>query len=42
MPNQKIIHYASGFWGSQHDIHCFASTKLRKNPSLYLEKDKWY
>ena len=29
-PNQMIIDYASGFRGSRHDTHCFASTKLAK------------
>ena len=41
-PNCKIIDYVSGFWGSRHDTYCFASTKLGKNPSLYLKKNEWY
>lgn len=40
-PNRKIIDYASGFRGSRHDTHCFASTKLGKNPSRYLERNEW-
>lgn len=40
-PNRKIIDYASGFWDSRHDTHCFAFTKLGKNPSLYLKKNEW-
>ena len=40
-PNCKIIDYASGFWGTRHDIYRFASTKLGKNASQYLEKDEW-
>lgn len=41
-PSHKIIDYASEFWGSRKDTHCFASTKLRKNLYLYLEKNDWY
>lgn len=40
-PNWKIINYASGFWGSRHDTHCFASTKLEKNPSKFFEHYEW-
>lgn len=40
--NCKIINYASRFQGSRHNTHYFASTKLGKNLSQYLEKDKWY
>ena len=40
-PNRKIIDYASGFRGSRHDTHCFASTKLGKNPSRFLGQHEW-
>lgn len=38
--NCKIINYASGFWDSQYNTHCFVFTKLRNNSSQYLQKDE--
>ena len=32
IPNRQIIDYATGFNGSRHDIDCFRSTNLGKNP----------
>ena len=40
IPNRKIIDYTSGFRGSWQDTHCFISTKLGENLSLYLEKNE--
>ena len=39
--NLKIIDYTSGFTGSRHDTHCFASTRLAKNPEKLLKEDEW-
>lgn len=40
-PNLKIIDYASGFRGSQHDAHCFKYTQLAIEREQLLARDEW-
>lgn len=40
-PNHQIIDYISGFQGSQYDTHCFKSTRLGKNLSIFLDQREW-
>lgn len=40
-PNLKIIDYASGFRGSQHDAHCFKYTQLASEHDHLFTLNKW-
>ena len=40
-PNLKIIDYASGFRGSQHDSHCFNYTRLAIHQKDLMAEDEW-